>query len=290
MTSSDEGGSRGGIEPDATATAAVSALGALARRLAAAERLEPPRRDAELDAIVATAALVLDAQAASIALHDPATDRLRFVAAAGPSAGEVVGLEIDATAGIAGFAFGSGQPLAVTDVSADPRFDRTVAEATGYVPGTLLAVPLADAAGVIGVLEVLDRRDGSFTMHDLDVAAAFANQATVAVRASRVGRDAATVLRSTLVAIARETAPTTGRDAVATPLDDEAIDLLVRAALADLRIDADTEADASIWALADRLARLRDVDPELVAVAGEWLDVLLRRRAPAGGRSRTGRR
>ena len=289
MTPPDDEASERSPEPDdPTAAAALAALAALARRLAAAERLEPPVRDAQLEAIVATAALALDAQAASIALHDPTTDRLTFVAAAGPAAGEVVGLAIDAGTGIAGYAFSSGQPLAVTDVSADPRFDRTVAEATGYVPGTLLAVPLADAAGVLGVLEVLDRRDGSFTMRDLDVAAAFANQATAAVRAARLGRDAATVLRAVLAAIARATTPSVaGADPAV--LDTAAIDALVAAAIADLGTDADAEAHAATWALADRIARLRDVDPELVAVAGEWLDVLLRRRAPVG-RARTARR
>ena len=284
----DEGPARSPQPDDATAMAALGVLAALARRLAAAERIEPAVHDAQLEAIVATAALALDAQAASIALHDPATDRLTFVVAAGPAAGEVVGLAIDASTGIAGYAFSSGQPLAVTDVSADPRFDRTVAEATGYVPGTLLAVPLADASGVIGVLEVLDRRDGSFTMRDLDVAAAFASQATAAVRAGRLGRDAATVLRAALSAVAQESAtPAAGADPGV--LDDDAIDALVAAAIAYLGIEADAEASAATWALADRLARLRHVDPELVAVAGEWLDVLLRRRQPVG-RARTARR
>jgi hypothetical protein len=156
------------------------------------------------------------------------------------------------------------------------------------VPGTLLAVPLADAAGVLGVLEVLDRRDGSFTMRDLDVAAAFASQATAAVRAGRLGRDAATVLRAALAAIARATTPSAA-GANPAALDTAAIDALVAAAIADLGTDADVEAPAATWALADRIARLRDVDPELVAVAGEWLDVLLRRRAPVG-RTRTARR
>ena len=76
----------------------------------------------------ATAATVLDAQASSIALHDPATDQLVFVAAAGPASGDVVGLGIAATAGIAGYAFSTGQPLAIADVAQDPRFDRSVAE------------------------------------------------------------------------------------------------------------------------------------------------------------------
>jgi GAF domain-containing protein len=265
--------------------AAVVALRAVAHRLALVEQLEPTPTDAWLTSVVETAALTLDAQAASVAIHDPATDRLVFVAAAGPSAGEVVGLSIDAAAGIAGFAFTTGQPIAIADVAADPRFDRTVADATGYIPGTLMAVPLADERGIVGVLEALDRRGGSFTLRDLDVGAAFARQATLAVRAGRSGRDAAAILRATLRALDREASAADGPDAPA--LDDEAIDALVAAALP--AGDADDAGGPDAWALADRLARLRVVDPDLVELAGEWLDALLRRRGGTGRRGSTTR-
>ena len=137
----------------------------------------------------------MDAQAASVAVHDAATERLVFVAAAGPAAGDVVGLSIAADAGIAGYAFSTGQPMAVAEVSADPRFDRTVAAATGYVPGTLLATPLADDDGTVGVLEVLDRRGGPFTLADLDLAATVAQAVTVAVRRRALAHDGADLVR-----------------------------------------------------------------------------------------------
>jgi hypothetical protein len=260
-------------DPDSVPDPAVLALQAVARRVAAAERLEPAATDPWLRSIVETVALALDAQAASVAVHDAATDRLIFVAAAGPSAGEVIGLSIDAASGIGGFAFTTGQPIAIADVAADPRFDRTVADATGYLPGTLLAVPLADGEGIVGVLEVLDRRGGSFTLRDLDVGAAFARQATLAVRAGSLGHDAATILGDALRAIDRQSAP----PAV---LDDAAVDALVSDAL---RASGHDDGDPT-WALADRLARMRDVDPDLVVLATEWLDALLRR-SERGARS-----
>ena len=223
-----------------------------------------------LVATATTATMVLDAQAASIALHDAVSDRLVFVAAAGPAAGDVVGLAIDSAAGIAGYAFTTGQPLAVADVTADPRFDRKVAEATGYVPRSLLATPLADDAGTVGVLELLDRRDGSFTLHDLELAAVFARQATLAVRAGQAQRDAGRLLRDAIVALVHAD----GGDPVP---DDDAIDALVADATRGL-----ADADDPTWALADRLARMRDVDPASIELAIDWLDALLRRRE--GGR------
>jgi GAF domain-containing protein len=254
---------------------ALRALEAVARRLAGASRVTPAAPDTLLAAAAQTAATVLDAAAASVALHDPDQDRLLFVAAAGPAAGDVVGLSIDAGTGLAGYAFSTGQPLAVADVAADPRFDRTVAEATGYVPTSILATPLVDDEGTVGVLEVLDRRGGTFTLRDLDIAASLAREVTVIVRSGRAERDATTLLRGALVALARADAD--GPDAV---LDDTAIDALVAAVAEDLV----TDADDPTWQLADRIARLRDVDPDSVALAVDWLDALLRRR----GRSSRG--
>lgn len=251
----------------AKASAALAALAAAARRLDAAARLTPIADDALLTAVARTASVVLDAQAASIALHDPEGDRLVFAAAAGPSAGDVVGLAIDAAAGIAGYAFSTGQPLAVTDVTADPRFDRTVADATGYLPGSILATPLIDDDGTLGVLEVLDRRGGSFTLRDLDVAASLAQEATLIVRHGRTAQDAATLVRSALLALVADDAGVGGLDAAA-------IEVLVSAATADLV----TDPDDPTWRLADRIARLRDVDADSVGLAVDWLDALLRRR------------
>ena len=237
-------------------------LEALATRIAAAARMAPTAGDTLLAGVARTAAAVLQVGAVSIAVHDPAADELEFVAAAGPAAGDVVGLRIASGAGIAGYVFTTGQPLAVADVAADPRFDRTVAEATGYVPRSLLATPLIDAVGSIGVLEALDGPAATFSLHDLDVAAAFAQHATDIIRAGSTERDARTLLRNAIE----------GWRAAADPSGDEDIDTIVDRAVADLAAD-----DDPTWRLADRLARLRDVDPEMVELAIDWLDAMLRR-------------
>jgi GAF domain-containing protein len=252
-------------------------LAAVARRLAAADRLHPHAPDGLLDAITGLTVTALEAQAASIALYDAATDRLVFTAAAGPAAGTVVGMTIEPAVGIAGYAFTTGQSLAVADVTSDPRFERSVAEATGYVPSTLLAVPLTDEIGTVGVLEALDRRGGTFSMRDLDVAAAIAGLATLAVRRGQLRRDASVLLESALADLLRDGTAEGGGDA-----EPARIDELVGRATAQLAAD-----DDPTWALADRIARLRDADPESVGLAGDWLDVLIRRSGDPG--RRTGR-
>ena len=236
-------------------------LAAIAARLAAAERLTPATDEALLTSLAGVAVTALESQAASIALFDRATDRLVFRAAAGPATGDIVGVALEGGVGIAGYAFMTGQPLAVADVSTDPRFDRAVAEATGYVPSSLLAVPIFDSTGAIGVLEALDARAGTFSLHDIDVATALAEAIAAALWRGRLARDAGAVLEASFRALAGGSEA--GTDAGA--------DALVSRALSGLPED-----DDATWRLADRIARLREADPESMDLAIDWMDALLR--------------
>lgn len=235
-------------------------LAAIAARLAAADRLTPATDEALLTSLAGVAVAALESQAASIAVFDPATDRLVFRAAAGPATGDIVGVALEPGVGIAGYAFTTGQPLAVADVSTDPRFDRAVAEATGYVPSSLLAVPIFDATGSIGVLEALDARAGTFSLHDIDVATALADAVAAGLGRGRVARDAGRVLEASLRALVGASSAEHG-----------AADALVSRAIADL-----PDGDDPTWRLADRIARLREADPESIDLAIDWLDALLR--------------
>jgi GAF domain-containing protein len=259
----------------------LDALISVAARLAAADRLAPASAEPALQAIAETAVALVPSAAASIALHDAPSGRLVFRAAAGPQGGGVVGIDIAAHEGIAGYVFSTGQALAVADVVRDPRFERSTAERTGYVPRALLAVPLVDdgAAGPVGVMELLDRRDGeAFGLGDVEVATRLASAATAVARTSRVDREAGGLLRTALVATA------TAASGGGLDLDAGAIDALIGEA--GERLGGD---DDPLWRLADRIARLRAADPDDLELAIDWLDALLaraERQAPTGRRRR----
>jgi GAF domain-containing protein len=260
---------------DPARAAALDALVAVATRLAAAEGLVPPAGEPALRAIADAGAAALHVTAASIALHDAATNQLVFRAAAGPQGEGVVGLAMASHEGIAGYAFSTGQPLAIADVATDARFGRETAERTGYVPRSLLAVPLVDGEGVIGVMEWLDRADGNpFDLVDLEVATRVAGAASATARATRLEHDAGRLLIGALGAVARETDPPQ-TEAV------EAIVAEIAGRLAD---------DDPLWRLADRIGQLRDADPDDVDLAVAWLDALLdraRRRGRVSHRQRS---
>jgi predicted Ser/Thr protein kinase len=131
-----------------------------------------------IGSVVRTAAGVFDAAAASIGLVDPTTGELVFRAAWGAGADDIVGVRLAPGVGLAGSVVGRGEPLLVADCRNDPRFAAQIAVNTGYVPHTVLIVPLKHDGETIGVLSLLDRRDGNaYGGDDVTRAALFARLA-----------------------------------------------------------------------------------------------------------------
>lgn len=269
--------------PTTVDEAGLAALRAITLRAEAARRLDLGSSEAVLRAIIEATVVLFDATAASLALYEAETDRLVFRVAAGEQGEGVIGLSIPPDQGLAGYVFTTGQGLAIADVASDRRFGRQVAEQTRYVPTSIAAVPLVDETGTIGVLEVLDKRDGTtFTLRDVELAGVFARQAAVAIAASRVERDTASLLRSVL----RSIAAAEGDGEEVTP---DAVEQLVRDAAAEL----DRRDDSSLWRLADEVARIRGADPSQVSLVADLLGVVGQhavRRARRVARARSPRR
>jgi hypothetical protein len=135
-----------------------------------------------MEAIVRTAAGMFEAAACSIALTDPGSGELIYEAAWGAGAAEVVGMRLPPGVGLAGSVVSTGEGVFVPECRTDPRFARQVAAGTGYVPYTMVVAPLVREGKTIGVLSVLDRRDGGpYLREDLTKVGLFADLAVVAL-------------------------------------------------------------------------------------------------------------
>jgi hypothetical protein len=140
------------------------------------ERPDAPRN--LMEGIVRTAAGVFEAAASSIALTDLTTGELVFQSAWGAGAREIVGVRLPPGQGIGGRVAETGEANAVANCREDTRFAAQIAAGTGYVPHTMLVVPLQRGERTIGTLSLLDRRDGgSYGPGDMDRAALFADLA-----------------------------------------------------------------------------------------------------------------
>jgi serine/threonine protein kinase len=167
----------------------VASVAAFAKALGAPLRTEtgislavsidnPDASRSLMEAVVHTAAAVFGAAASSICLVDETTAELVYQSAWGAGAREIVGVRLPPGIGIAGGVVGSGVGEAIADCHTDERFATRIASQTGYVPYTMLVVPLHRGEHVIGALSVLDRRDGnSYREDEIERAALFADLA-----------------------------------------------------------------------------------------------------------------
>lgn len=121
---------------------------------------------------------LLDAERATLFLYDRQNEELYSRIAEG--AGEI---RISVNTGLAGAAARSLEIINVPDAYQDSRFNPDVDKNTGYRTRNLLSCPLTDYNGkLVGILQVLNKRDGVFDENDIALAGAFSAQAGVALQ------------------------------------------------------------------------------------------------------------
>jgi GAF domain-containing protein len=142
----------------------------------------PPTNHALLQSIVQAANHTFKTKATAIAIFIHNQQELEFIAADNIINQHIIGMRFPANRGIAGYVAMTGQPLIVSHVEEDARFNRTFAEQSGYIPQSILAVPLRLGEKITGVIELLDKVTGdSFTLQDMELLTHFAHQASLTI-------------------------------------------------------------------------------------------------------------
>ena len=138
--------------------------------------------EAVLTLILERAPALLNAEASSLLLLDPATGELVFHYAVGPIGPQLVGLRIPPGAGIAGHVVRTGQAILVNDTSGDSHFYRNPPSTQQFTARSILAVPLRRRSQIRGVIEVLNRHQSApFIDGDRIILEALADQAIIAL-------------------------------------------------------------------------------------------------------------
>ncbi len=95
-------------------------------------------------------------------------------------------LRLSPGAGVVGWVANHAQPVNVSDASSDPRFANAVDLQTGYTTKSILAVPLITRNEVIGVLELVNKREGYFDEREVELAETLAAYAANAIENARL--------------------------------------------------------------------------------------------------------
>ena len=161
----------------------LSTLNDLTRQLTSTLELEPL-----LQNILENAVSILNCEAGSLFLVDEQTDDLIFKVTVGPpSSADLVGQRVPAGSGIVGRAAQERGPVVENQAQNSPARFTDADQQTGFTSKSLLAMPLLFKDRVIGVIEVINRKDGlPFIEDDQTLLAAFAGQAAVAIENARL--------------------------------------------------------------------------------------------------------
>jgi signal transduction histidine kinase/putative methionine-R-sulfoxide reductase with GAF domain len=100
---------------------------------------------------------------------------------------ERVEIRLDVGEGIAGWVAQTREIVNIPDAYADQRFQPTFDLKSGYRTRSNLSVPMLGAlGGLVGVLQVLNKKDGPFTHADEELLVALASQAAIAIENARL--------------------------------------------------------------------------------------------------------
>jgi adenylate cyclase len=134
--------------------------------------------------IVTETARMLQADRATLFLHDDKTGELFSRVAMGETMGEI---RMPSHAGLAGASFTTGQTINIPHAYADLRFNPAFDKRTGYFTRSVLCMPIFNKADkTIGVMQVLNRRGGPFTEEDESRLKAFTAQLAIGLETARL--------------------------------------------------------------------------------------------------------
>lgn len=129
---------------------------------------------AMLDRIMDMVIKTIDADAGTLyRLED--NGELIFEVVKGPVADRLKGEKMNACDGIAGWVARTGMPYVANEVINDPIWNKEFGSKTKYTPQDILGVPLKTKKGAVGVIEVLNKKEGQpFEKRDLAILTALA--------------------------------------------------------------------------------------------------------------------
>ena len=250
--------------------------------------------------ILRTATSETDAERGTIFLRDPGSDTIVSQILEG---GSVAPIRLPLGRGIAGTVAKTGEIVNITDAYGDRRFDSDTDASSGFRTSTILAAPMTTPAGeIVGVVELLNKRNKTFTKEDEEFLAEVGTHSALAVQGvreheaavARARREGATAaLRGVRALLAPEAWPASpGFESAALNWDATEGSLIAYAAesgngfLALLLLEAADVTEVSVRALsgglaagrgllgsatpAEILGRIRKAAPSCSVTAARW--------------------
>ena len=141
-----------------------------------------------LQLITATATELLECEAASILLYDEKNPRLYFAAATGSDPAQLAEIPVPIENSLAGTIFRTNSHIILNDAELDPRHYSLVSDHIKFNVRTLVGVPMPIKDRTVGVLEAVNKHNGTFDERDAALLSVIAAHAAIAINNARLLR------------------------------------------------------------------------------------------------------
>ncbi len=140
--------------------------------------------DKLMQTIAEEARNAVQADRCTVFLYDKETDELWSKVALGLGSQE---LRFNASQGIAGTVFRTGEIINIKDAYSDDRFNKEVDAKTGYRTETILCMPIRNIEQeIIGVFQILNKMSGYFTQEDEDILISIGSSAGISLENAKL--------------------------------------------------------------------------------------------------------
>ena len=140
--------------------------------------------DKLMQTIAEEARNAVQADRCTVFLYDKETDELWSKVALGLGSQE---LRFNASQGIAGSVFRTGEIINIKDAYSDSRFNKEIDAKTGYVTKTILCMPIRNIEQeIIGVFQILNKMSGYFTQEDEDILISIGSSAGISLENAKL--------------------------------------------------------------------------------------------------------
>ncbi|MDE2142460.1 MAG: GAF domain-containing protein [Elusimicrobia bacterium] len=142
--------------------------------------------DCLLQKIGTAAEQLTESEASSIMLVTDDKKSLFFRIASGEKAKALKTMTLPLGQGIAGWVAENRQPQMVNNTRTDPRFAGKFDKASGFQTRSLLCVPMIFRGDLVGVVEVLNKKEGEYTEAHVGLLSSLASLASVAITNTKI--------------------------------------------------------------------------------------------------------
>jgi hypothetical protein len=136
--------------------------------------------DVLLESIVKSAIKLNNAETGSILLYDE-SGVLRFRVVVGEKSHEMQNRTVKRGEGISGWVADIGQTAVINNVSNDKRYNPGIDKEIGFTTKSIMCVPLIYNEEIIGAIEILNKKGGSFSQEDERLLQGLADQAALSI-------------------------------------------------------------------------------------------------------------